>query len=73
MTNTTYTATFEGHNITATLIDGVWEAQIDAQTPVMERDFYMRSTYCSVDLETVIRVAMCQIAGESEVIYEGAR
>ena len=60
-TLTTYTAAYLGHTIDAIVIDGVWEAQIDSATPLMERDWDLRSTYASPELEIVVRVAKCVI------------
>jgi hypothetical protein len=59
---------FNGHLITAVHDGETWNAQIDADVPVMERQFELRSTYSSSDLDTVMRVAKCEIAGDSEVV-----
>jgi hypothetical protein len=51
----TITTRCDGHLITATRINDTWEVQIDSHLPLMERDFYMRSTYCSADPGIAIR------------------
>jgi len=61
-----------GHLITATREGGSWEAQIDAHLPVMEREFDLRSTYCSPVLEMAVNAAMCEVLGFAETIQEGS-
>lgn len=46
-----------GHLVRATLVGDMWEAQIDPDTPLMERPFDLRSTYASTDAFTALRVA----------------
>jgi hypothetical protein len=61
-----------GHLITATREGGSWEAQIDTHLPVMEREFDLRSTYCSPVLEMAVNAAMCEVLGFAETIREGS-
>lgn len=37
---------------------GEWEVEIDANIPVMEREFELRSTYAGMDLRTVLTAAI---------------
>jgi hypothetical protein len=67
----TVTTRVAGHLITAILEGGSWEAQIDAHLPVMEREFDLRSTYCSPVLELAVNAAMCEVLGYSETIQQG--
>jgi len=68
----TVTTRVAGHLITTTRVGDSWEAQIDTHLPVMEREFDLRSTYCSPVLEMAVNAAMCEVLGFAETIQEGS-
>lgn len=55
----------DGHTVTAVRVvsprGALWEVQIDAQLPVMEREFELRSTYCAASPSTAMGAAMCDL------------
>ena len=57
-----------GHTVTAMLTLDGWEVEIDAHIPVMERDFYLRSTYVSPQVSVALNAAEWDIL-EAESDY----
>lgn len=57
-----------GHAIVAVYAFGRWVAQIDPETPVMEREFEFRSEYVSADPVGPLSAAMADVLGWSEIV-----
>lgn len=58
-----------GHLISACRAGNSWEAQIDADVPLMDREWDFRSTYYSASPAIAINAAMCEVLGYAERVW----